>query len=561
MALAQLKLRMELNEKKKTLAELRAKQDEFKRRADELDAAADEAGDDTEGLEAVKASIAELENEIAALGDLEGKIGELETDIADINAKIEEITTKSDEAAQNANTRNNKEVKSKMSKRTVFGALAPELRADYIGRTESKEFCQQIRAAMRGVTNGEINIPDFYLGLIADNGEKYSRLAPYMNERYVPGNGRIGIVGLAPEGVWTEACANLNELELGFSELYVSGYKIGGYIPLCNVLIDAADDALVDAVIEAILQAIGKGKDKAWIYGTGTAMPLGFVTRLAQQSQPSDWPAKGPTWTDLHSTNIQTLNISGQSGAAFFGALVAALGVADGTYSQSKEPVWIMNHKTHMDLNAKAMAYDSSAALVSRINNEMPVLGGKIVEFDLPDYEIAGGYLDLYLAVNRGAAKVEQSKDAMFIEDMTVFKGTEVADGKPIIAEGFVLVNYANTTPTTTALFAGDAANTKRVMLSTLAIGDTPLTLLPKAFDAKTTNYHTSFTGSGTTGTQKITATAANAGATVAIKVGDTSVTSGGNGTFSQGDNTVTVTVTSGTQTLVYTVIVNYAKV
>ena len=58
----------------------------------------------------------------------------------------------------------------------------------------------------------------------------------------------------------------------------------------------------------------------------------------------------------------------------FFQKLIAALAVADPTYSQSGEPTWVMNRKTHMDVLAKAMAFNASGALVAGMQNTMPVI-------------------------------------------------------------------------------------------------------------------------------------------------------------------------------------------
>ncbi|MBQ1788798.1 MAG: Ig-like domain-containing protein [Oscillospiraceae bacterium] len=47
----------------------------------------------------------------------------------------------------------------------------------------------------------------------------------------------------------------------------------------------------------------------------------------------------------------------------------------------------------------------------------------------------------------------------MFLSDQTVFKGTTRWDGKPVIAEAFVLIGIDGTNPTTSAAFVTDTAN------------------------------------------------------------------------------------------------------
>ena len=130
------------------------------------------------------------------------------------------------------------------------------------------------------------------------------------------------------------------------------------------------------------------------------------------------------------------------TGVEFFQALIGALAVADPTYSQSGEPTWVMNRKTHMDILARALAFNAAGALVASMSNTMPVIGGLIVELPgLPDYEISGGFLDVYTLVERAGANVRSSDIPLMIQDQTLFVATQRMDGKPSIGEAFVGVS------------------------------------------------------------------------------------------------------------------------
>lgn len=104
--------------------------------------------------------------------------------------------------------------------------------------------------------------------------------------------------------------------------------------------------------------------------------------------------------------------------------------------------------------------------------------------------------------------------------------------------DGIAKITIGGTTPTT--------PNAK---LSALTIGS--LTLSP-TFDGDTTTY----TASTSNATNTITATAADSNATIAITHGDTPVTNGTAATWEAGENTVTITVTNGTESKTYTVTV-----
>lgn len=107
----------------------------------------------------------------------------------------------------------------------------------------------------------------------------------------------------------------------------------------------------------------------------------------------------------------------------------------------------------------------------------------------------------------------------------------------------------SGTFDTITKTFVGAGAVTLDATLSGLVMGS--LTLAP-IFDSGVTSYAATTTNA----TNTITATPTDSKATVEIKVGEAAVTNGAPATWVTGVNVVTVTVTNGDQTKVYTVTV-----
>ena len=90
----------------------------------------------------------------------------------------------------------------------------------------------------------------------------------------------------------------------------------------------------------------------------------------------------------------------------------------------------------------------------------MPVIGGEIIELDfIPDGEIIYGYADEYLLVERKGIQLAMSEHVLFLEDITLYKGTARYDGLPVIAEGFAAIAIGGGTPTASVAFVADAAN------------------------------------------------------------------------------------------------------
>ena len=558
--LRKIKLIAELKKRKITLAALQAQKTDFSTRQSDLEKALSEA-ETEEDINTVNQSVDDLNADIEA-ADVDNKISAEQAEIDKVNAELETITEQPANPtvppASNTNDNERGVHTMSMTKRGVFyNALDAQQRAAFLADNEVKTFLDQTRAAKqnRGVSNVSLTIPQVFFDTLRPNLPKISKLYSLVNVKPVKGTARKNIAGTYPEAIWTEMCASLNELEISFNQVGIDGYKVGGFVAIDNSLLEDSDEALASEILEALSVAIAKALDRAIIYGTGKRMPIGLATRLAQTSEPADWDAKAPAWTDLHTSNIVKLNATeaATTGATFFATLYSKLTLAKSDYATGNL-TWIMNKKTHQTLITKSIDFDSSAAIVASVNNTMPVIGGNIVELEImADNDILGGYFDLYLLAERQGGEFAYSDVVRFLEDQTVYKGTARYDGKPIFGEAFVLININNTNPTTTTTFPGDSANVKLVSLSALTIGATPVTIYPP-FDPNVLNYHCNVAAHA----NKITATALSSDATVSIKNGTTAVTSGSNATFSAGENTLTVEVTNGNATKrTYTVIVN----
>ena len=345
-------------------------------------------------------------------------------------------------------------------KRTKFFGMTIEERDAFVAREDVKSFLERVRqiaSEKRSVTGGDLLIPTVILELIRENISEYSKLIKHINLQNVPGTARQNVLGGIPEAVWTEACGKINELNVVFSGLQVDGYKVGGYIPVCNALLADSDVNLAQEIFSALGAAIGFALDKAIVFGTGTKMPLGIFTRLAQTSDPSDPRVLG-TWSDLHSSNIVTI-ANTYTGTALFQQILLKVGIASPKYAR-KGLVWIMNRKTHLSLMAEALNFSAAGALVTGAA-EMPVVGGAVEELEfMPDNVIIAGYAELYLLAERAGASIKTSEEVKFLDDQTVFKGTARYDGAPVIAGAFVAIGIAGVTPSASGItFASDSAN------------------------------------------------------------------------------------------------------
>ena len=457
MALRALMLRKKIDDLKKQLEELRSSNN-FEEREAELTKAIEEASTDEE-KQVVEDEVTKFEEEKKEYDEKEGaldkEIRELEKELEEVEKEPEEIPapTPTPEPEERKDGKN-------MDTRNFFGMSIQE-RDKFFAREDVKEFLARLRSfkgQTRAISGSDLLIPEVMLGLIKENILKYSKLVNHVNLKPVSGTARQIVAGTIPEGIWMEACASLSELSLNFYDEEVDGYKVGGYIAVCNAVLEDSDIALADEIISALGQAIGYALDKAILYGTDVKMPLGIVTRLCQEEEPSDYPATRRAWADLSESNVLSIAATA-TGANFFKAFVIAAGNAKGKYSRG-EKTWVMNEKTYTKIIAESVSINAAGAVVAGVNGTMPIIGGAIEVLDfIPDDVIIGGYFDLYLLAERAGTKIAQSEHVQFIEDNTVFKGTARYDGTPVIDEAFVAIGINGTTPTADMEFADGEAS------------------------------------------------------------------------------------------------------
>lgn len=466
MALKVLLLRNKLSAVNATLEQLREQLNGFETRESELAADIEAAQTDDERA-ACETAIGEFE---ADRDKVTADIEAAEADAASLTEQIEAAEANAAEARGASPAEKNQ----RGAHKTMPNHIAGDARSRFYGMTYAQRdaffaredvtaFLTRTREMLgqqRAVSGAALGIPEVMLDIIRDNINRYSKLIGYTRLRQVRGKARQNVVGTVPEAVWTEMVGTLNELTVSISQIETDGYKVGGYVFVSNCYLEDDDNiGLATEILDQLGQAIGYALDKAILFGTGTKMPVGIATRLAAAEQPAWWGTNQGTFTALATTNVIKANSAAKNGEEFYADLITALGAADPKYSNGT-PVWVCNHKTHVALQCKALAFDGAAALTAGVTSEMPIIGGKIVELDfVPDNEIIGGYMDLYLLAEREGTTLEQSREVKFIEDQTAFKASARYDGKPVRGEAFVVVRYDNVAPVTSVTFATDSAN------------------------------------------------------------------------------------------------------
>lgn len=462
--LRQLKLRKQIELKKKEEEEVRAKKLELEKREAQLEVALEEC-ETAEDMAIVEEDVAKLETEKKENDEkkatIEKEIADLEKELKETEEKEKEEMEKNKETLKKEEEENkdeerknqkyeNERGKREMRKSKFVDPMTRNERREYVKREKVKKFLDNIRTVVqqRSINNVDLTIPTETLEIIMDNIGNYSVMYNLVNLRPVGGRARQNIVSEAIEGIWTEMIGTLNELDYGLSQIEVDGYKVGGFTALANSILEDSDEDLSRLVEDLLSESIAIAVDKAVIYGKGkdSKMPLGYVTDLKNDTEYKD-------------TNIIKLSEADTKLAK----IIAALGNVDEGENSNGEITVVLNRKTWLKtILPLALSTNQAGAYVSATQNVFPGTGYH-VEFcnRIPENNLHAGNYEKYLLAERKGKSVKSSAEAEFVKDITLFKATARYDGTPTRKQAFVVIGLHNTTPTTEVTFAPDKANTK----------------------------------------------------------------------------------------------------
>ena len=448
---------------------LRTRRTELETREAEIEAALTEVTTETpeEERQAAEQAAEQFEHDSEALTAEETETANqrasIEQQIADLQAELEEINQRAKPqppaAPVETKVEKREDVKIMVDRRKFFGMEVRERDAIF-AQDDVKTFVERLRefkSQKRSVQGSELLIPDVFLGILREQVAMRSKMLKHVSLSVIPGTSSLIVPGTIPEAVWTDMCAELNELTIGFNNLAFGGHKVGGFFAVCNaVLKDATAVNLATEFINTLAKAMAKALDKAIVFGKGVYMPMGILTRLEQSARPENYSPKEREWKDLRSTNIKSIPASA-TGKTLFQEIMKVLGNVEDGFSDG-EYVWVMNRKTYLHIMIEAMNVNANGAFVSGVaNRQMPVVGGDIeIIADMPADVIVVGFGDCYKVVEREGEKYASSEHYRFVQDQTVFKGEARYDGKPAIAEAWAAIGLNGVTPSAAGVtFAG----------------------------------------------------------------------------------------------------------
>lgn len=416
--------------------------------------------------------------------------------------------------------------------------------------TEEKEYYQKISDAMRSenpkqaLENVSVVFPQTIISRVM---EDLTESHPLLSKiQFTPTGGAIRMM-LNTDGrhkaAWGKLCAKIiEELTSGFKEVDVGLYKLSAFIPVCKAQLDLGPEWL-DRYIRAILaEALANGLEDGIVMGDGNDKPIGMIRDVSESAS-----VVGGAYPEKAKIKVSDFE------PTTMGKLVALLAVTpNGKDRNPDDLILLVNPQDYYEKVGPSTTIRTPDGTYR--NDILPYKTTIIKVSALPRGQAVFGVGRLYFAavgMNKGG-RLEYDDSYRFLEDERVYLIKLYANGFPVDNNAFLNLDISGLRPlnykveTVTSPTPSADAN-----LASLKLGN--LTLTP-AFSATTASY----TATTDTASNVITATPANAGATVQVKVGSKIIENGKSATWAEGSNTVTINVTAedGTTTKAYTVTV-----
>jgi HK97 family phage major capsid protein len=338
----------------------------------------------------------------------------------------------------------------------------------------------------------------------------------------------------------------VKELTSGFKKINMQLFKLSAFLPVAKAMLELGPTWL-DRYSRAILgEAASCGLEEGIINGTGKEMPIGMNRQVGE----------GVTVTDGVYPLKNTVAVSSLDPVTY-GNLIAGMAVGPNKKTRViTEVILIVNP---VDYLKKVMPATTIRGADGRyVNDVFPFPTKPIQSVQVPVGKAIIGMAKRYF-MGIGTAKsgkIEYSDEYHFLEDERIYLVKLYGYGEPLDNTAFIYADITGLEPAAHQVFVtntqGDPLPIYPIYdarLANLTIG--ALTLSP-AFNKSTHSY----TAATTNATNTITALALDGEAEITIKLNGEAHTNGTAATWTEGENTVEITVVSGTDTETYTVVV-----
>lgn len=329
------------------------------------------------------------------------------------------------------------------------------------------------------------------------------------------------------------------ELSSGFERVNMLLYKLTAWIAIPKSFIHLGPEWLDRYVREVLYEACACGLEYGAVDGTGKDMPIGIRRQVGP-----DVVVTGGVYPLLPIIGVESFS------PAEYGALISNY-LSTTPHGRPRKITNLMMVVNPWDYASRIMPATTMLTPSGTYARDVfPVPTQVVQSVDVPrgeaDLGIANRYfMGMGLAVG---GKIEYDDSVRFFEDERTFAVRTYGNGRPKDGNSFIRLDISALKPLRYSVYNPTPVDPDPT-LESLSLGSA--TLSP-TFAAATKSY----TATTTSATNKISAAPKSKTATVEIKLGDTIIANGGNATWADGSNTLTIKVIDQGKTETYTVTV-----
>ncbi len=407
----------------------------------------------------------------------------------------------------------------------------------------------KLKDPQQALSNGDLTLPTTVIDAVFDELQTSHPLLSRINFR--PSRGATEIMmALNPYqmATWGEICAAaVTEISAGFVKVKTGEFSLTAYVPVCYTLVELGPVWIDEFVRQVLYEALSNGLEYAIIDGTGNNMPIGMTRQVG--STVSVTGGVYPQKTPVAITNFTPSTV---------GPLLSQLALdPSGKPRQVRDVIMVVNPVDYYSRVFPATTVQSMDGTYRR--DVLPAPMEVIQSAAVPIGRAVLGLGYRYLATvgqNTGPeGRIRYSDHALFLQRQRLYLAELLANGYPMDNNAFMYLDITGLTPAVipTQAVTPSAIPNADDTLKALTIGSSALT---PVFNPITGLYSAETSNASDT----VTATANNSGATVSISNNGTPVTSGTSASWTEGVNTLSVTVTAanGINSRTYTVQVTY---
>lgn len=390
----------------------------------------------------------------------------------------------------------------------------------------------------------DVTMPETVISSVFEDLETNHPLLSQID--FMPSGGAVKMVMNTngyQEAAWGELCDEIvKELTSGFKEVNTVLYKLSAFLPICKAMLELGPQWLDSYIRRVLLDALANGLEAAIVTGDGDGKPIGMNRQVGD----------GVTVTGGVYPKKPAISVADFSPATM-GRLISLLAAAPSGKPRAVSGLLLLVNPN--DYYQKIMPATTVMAPDGTYRNDVMPYPVSILQVPaLERGEAILGMARRYFAAagTPTNGRIEYSDHVKFLEDKRVYIIKAYANGMPKDNNSFLRLDISGLAPATYKVTQVSAPTASAdATLADLKIG--ALALSP-AFAAATTSY----TAVTTNASNTVTATPADAGATIEITVGDKPVDNGSAVTWASGANAVKIKVTAadGAATKTYTVAV-----